>query len=71
MVDVVLALEGGDVGAAQGAAALVAQQAKATEVVDLAERILTAAVLVLGGKEFGRHDLAAVLERGVSTREGQ
>lgn len=61
MVDVVLALQGGNVRASKCPSALVAQQIEPPEVVRLAQRILPLAVLVFGGEEFGRYDLATVL----------
>jgi len=61
VVNMVLAVEGGDVGAAQGAAALVAEQAQASEVVGLTEGILSLAVLIIRREELGCDDVAAVL----------
>lgn len=60
MLDVVLAVQGGDVGAAQGLAALVAEQVEAAEVVGLAQRVL-AGRLLGDGEELGGDDLIAVL----------
>lgn len=61
MVDVVLALQGGNVRASKCPSALVAQQIEPPEVVRLAQRILPLAVLVFGREEFGCYDLATVL----------
>ena len=61
VLDVVLAVERGYVGASEGATTLKAKEAQAAEVVGLAEGILATAFLVLGRKEFGGDDLAAVL----------
>lgn len=61
MVYVVLSVEGRDVRATQRSAALVAEQAKPSEVVSLAQGILTVAVLVIGREELGRNNLATVL----------
>ena len=60
VLDVVLAVEGGDVGAAQGAAAVVAEQAEPLEVVGFAERVLVRRV-VGDGEEFRGDDFVAVL----------
>jgi hypothetical protein len=65
MLNVVLALEGGDVRASECLAAFVAEQIQSTEVISLAQRIL--AWRFLGyGKELGGDNLAAVLY-GVSS----
>lgn len=61
VVDVVLAVEGGDVGAAKGASALMAYQAQSSKVVGFAQRILALPIFIFGREEFGRHNLAAVL----------
>ena len=61
MLNVILALERGDVGAAEGLATVVAQQVQAAEVVSLAQRVL--AWWLLGdGEELGGYNLATVLD---------
>lgn len=62
VVDVVLAIKCSDVRAAQRSAALVAKQAKTSEVVGFAEGVLSVAIVVVGGEEFGGDDLTAILE---------
>ena len=64
MLNVVFALQGSDVGAAEGLTAVVAQQIESAEVVSLAQRILARGLLG-DGEEFGGYNLAAVLD-GVS-----
>jgi hypothetical protein len=62
VLDVVLALERGDVRAAEGLSTVVAQQVQSAEVVSLAQRVL--AWWLLGdGEEFGGYDLATVLDQ--------
>lgn len=61
VVDVVLAIERGDVGASQSSAALMAKQTKSSEVVSFAEGILSVAIVIVGGEEFGGDDLTAIL----------
>jgi hypothetical protein len=61
VVNMILSLQGGDVGPSQGAAALVAKEAETPEVIRLAEGVLAFSVLVVGREELGRDDLAAVL----------
>lgn len=61
VLDVVFALEGGNVRAAEGLSALVAQQVESAEVVGLAERVLARGLLG-DGEELGGDNLAAVLE---------
>jgi hypothetical protein len=61
VLDVVFALEGGDVGAAEGLAAFVAQQIETAKVVCFAERVLARGLLG-DGEELGGDDLAAVLD---------
>jgi len=63
VVNMVLPLQGGDIRPSQGAAALVAEEAKTPEVIRLAERVLAFSALVVGREEFGGDYLAAVLER--------
>lgn len=58
--DVVFAVESGDVGAAQGAAAGEAEEVEPSEVVGLAEWVLIRR-LVRDGEEFRSDDLVAVL----------
>jgi hypothetical protein len=64
VVNVILTLEGRDVGSPQRAAALMAQQLEAAEVVGLAKRILSRAVLVVGREELGSYYLSTVLQSG-------
>lgn len=61
MVDMVLPLKRCDVGSSQSPAALVAEEAKASKIVRLAQGILALPIFILGRKEFGCHDLPAVL----------
>lgn len=74
MVDVVLAVECSDVGAAQSPSTLEAEEAKPAEVVRLAKRVLSLAVIVVDRKELGGYNLAAVLwsimVRGAKGRKG-
>jgi hypothetical protein len=63
VVDVILALERGNVGPPQCAAALMAEQAEPAEVVCLAERVWAPAILVVCREEFGSYNLSAVLQR--------
>ena len=64
VLDVVFAVEGGDVGASQGAAAVVAEQVEPLEVVGFAEGVLVGRV-VGDGEEFGGDDFVAVLRISV------
>jgi hypothetical protein len=64
VLNVVFAVEGGDVGSAQCIAASEADQVEAAEVVSLAQRVLIGA-FVGDGEELGGYYLAAFLERGV------
>jgi hypothetical protein len=52
MVDVVFAVQSGDVGSSEGSTAVVAEKAEAAEVVSFAERVLRAAVAIVGRKEL-------------------
>lgn len=61
MLDVILALERGDVGAAEGLSTVVAQQVQSAEVVSLAQRVL-AWWLLGNGEELGGYNLATVLD---------
>ena len=61
VLDVVFAVQGRDVGAAQGAAAVVAEEVEAFEVVRFAEGVLVWGV-VGDGEEFGGDDFVAVLD---------
>jgi hypothetical protein len=60
VVYVILSVQSCDVGTAQRAATLVAEKAESSEVVSLAKRILPIAVFVVGGEEFGCHNLVTV-----------
>lgn len=62
MVDVVFAIEGGDVGSTQGLSALVAKEAKAPKIIGFAERVLAVAVLVVNGEELGSDNLSTILQ---------
>jgi hypothetical protein len=64
VVNVILALEGRDVGPPQCSAALMAQQTEPAEVVGLAKRVLTRAVLVVCREELGSYYLSTVLQSG-------
>ena len=68
MLDVVFALECGDVGAAQGLTTVVAQQVEAAEVVRLAERVLPRGLLG-DREELGGYNLAAVLDMSASLQK--
>lgn len=61
MVDVVLSIQRRHVRASKGATALVAQEVKPTKIVGFAERILSATVFAVDGKEFRGDDFSAVL----------
>ena len=60
VLDVVFAVEGGDVGAAESAAAGVAEEVEAAEIVRFAEGVLVRG-LVGDGEEFRSDDFVAVL----------
>ena len=60
VLDVVFAVQGRDVGAAQGATAVVAEEVQPFEVVGFAEGVLVWGV-VGDGEEFGGDDFVAVL----------
>lgn len=68
MVDMVLSIQGGDVGASQRAAALMAQQAESPEIIGFAERILALTASIVCREEFGSHYLTAVLSENVSSQ---
>ena len=59
--DVIFAVEGGDVGAAESTTAGVAEEVEASEVVGFAEWVLVGRV-VGDGEEFGGYDFVAVLQ---------
>lgn len=61
MFDVVLAIQSGDVRATQGAAACVTKEIQASEIISLAQGVLSTSVFGVDREEFGCHDLAAVL----------
>lgn len=63
VLDVVFAVEGGDVGAAQGLATVEAEQVEPAKVVGFAEGVLAGGLLG-DGEELGGDDLAAVLHAG-------
>lgn len=52
MIDMILAVQGGDVRASKCASALVAQQVKSSEVIRLAQGILALTAFVFSGKEL-------------------
>lgn len=61
MLDVVLALQRSDVGAAESLSAVVTEQVEPAKVVGLAQGVL-ARGFVGDGEELGCYDLAAVLD---------
>jgi hypothetical protein len=63
VVYMVFAIESGYVGSSKGTPTLIAQQTKSSEVVRLAQRILTAVLFVISREEFRGNDLATVLRR--------
>lgn len=63
MVDVVFAVESGDVGTSERPSTLIAQQVESSEIVRLAKRVLPFAILAVDRKEFRRHNVAAVLDK--------
>lgn len=68
MFNVILSLQGGDVGSPESAAAIEAQQIESAEVVGLAQGILAFAFFVVNGEEFRSYYLSAVLDTVVSIR---
>ena len=61
VVDMIFAVKGCNVGASECTSALEAQQAKPSEVISLAERVLPFTVLILRREELGCYYLTAVL----------
>lgn len=52
MVDVVFPFESRDVGSSESSTTLIAEQAESSEVICLAERVLTLTIFVVGGEEL-------------------
>jgi hypothetical protein len=65
VLDVILAVESGDVGPSQSASAGVAQEVESSKIVSLTQRIL-ARTLIRNGEEFRGDDFAAVLDIPIS-----
>lgn len=63
MLNVILAVESGNIRAAQGPAAFVAEEIEPTEIINLAQRVLSTAIFRVDREKLGCHDLAAVLRR--------
>lgn len=63
MFNVVLAIQGCDVGAAKGAATLVTEKVQASEIISFAKRELAAPILRVDGKKLGSHNLTTILYR--------
>lgn len=62
MLDVVFAIQGSDIGAAKSTSAIETQEIEATEVVSLAQRILSTFILfIVDREEFGSNNVIAVL----------
>ena len=68
MVDVVFSIKGGNIGASQCAAALVAEETETSKVISLTERILPFSILIIGWEKLGSHYLTTVLIITVSNR---
>jgi hypothetical protein len=61
VVDMVFAVQGCDVGRAQGLSALVAEEAQPPEVVSFAKGVLALAIFVIDREKLGRDNLPAIL----------
>lgn len=61
MIHMVFAIKGCDVRAAKSTAALIAEEAEASEVICFAEGILSLSVLVVCGEELGGDDVTTIL----------
>lgn len=73
MLDMVFAVERGDVRSTQGFPAIMTQQIKSPKIVLFAQRVLALAILIVHGKEFGGHDRTTVLfsDQQRPARKGQ
>lgn len=64
VVDMIFAVESGDVGSTKSLAALVAEETQTPEVISLAKGVLAVAILIVDGEEFRGDNLSTVLYRG-------
>lgn len=71
MFNVVFTVQGRNIRATQGTAALVTQQIQTSEIVDLAKGVLPTAVFPVDGKELGRDNLTTVLHPQPSQRQNR
>lgn len=62
MLDVVLAVQGRDVGAAERTTTFVTEQVQTSEIINFTKGVLSTAFLCFDRKEFGRNDLTAILQ---------
>lgn len=62
MLNMVLAFQGRDIRASEGAAAGMTQKPQSSEVVSLAQWILFALFFAVDRKEFGGYNLATILD---------
>lgn len=61
MFNVIFAIQGSNVGAAKGAAAVMTEKVESSEIISLAKGKLAAAVLGVDWEEFRRNNVTAVL----------
>lgn len=61
MFNMILAVQSRNIRATQGTTTLMAQKIQSSEVVSLAQRVLSTAIVGIDGKELGRNDIAAIL----------
>ena len=61
MLNVIFSIQGRNIRTTKRSLTLVTQKVEATEVISLTQRILTASIILVNGKEFRSHDLTTVL----------